>query len=71
MINLNERFKKYKETGHWQYYLECPHCKSEAVDDNKDFPLVCMNCKEEFTQDDMCGECNKLVAGSCYYCKMD
>ena len=71
MLNLNERFLQYKKTGRWQYYLECPHCNCEAVDDTKEFPLVCLNCHEEFSEDDVCPECEKLVKGSCYLCKMD
>lgn len=52
-------------------YLECPACGKYAVDDREDWPLVCKNCKDEYTEDDMCMECNKLVKGGCYYCKMD
>lgn len=52
-------------------YLECPNCGKHQVDDSGDFPIKCLNCKEEFCEDDMCMECEKLVKGSCYYCKMD
>lgn len=51
-------------------HLECPYCGKYSVDDKKDWPLICESCKEEFCEDDMCMECEKLVK-SCYYCKMD
>ena len=56
--------------GNPQKYLECPNCNKCCVDDTTDFPLVCGNCGELFNEEDMCGECEKLVKG-CYYCKMD
>ncbi len=65
-----EQLKTYNKTGHWPYWLECPHCNKEGVDDTKK-TLICMNCKAEFTEDDICPECERLVAGSCYFCKMD
>lgn len=51
--------------------LECPECykwQVKSIDENS---LVCQNCKAEFTEDDICMECNKLIKGSCFYCKMD
>lgn len=51
--------------------LECPECGKHTVADEGDFPMVCGNCGELFDEDDMCNQCNKLVKGSCWYCKMD
>ncbi len=51
--------------------LECPNCYKYTVRDTGDFPIICENCKQEFVEEDVCMECDKLVKGSCFYCKMD
>ena len=48
-------------------FLVCPNCDKQKVNDD----LICENCKVEFSEDDLCSHCEKLVKGSCYYCKMD
>lgn len=64
---------KHQNTNEWEFFstghlLECPNCSKYGVDDET---LVCIECKEEFSEDDVCSNCDKLMAGSCYYCKMD
>ncbi len=51
--------------------LECPNCNKYGVPEDDEYSMTCPHCKEEFTEDDICPECNKLVKGSCYHCKMD
>lgn len=52
--------------------LECPNCdKWGIIIDNDTSTGKCHHCEEEFCEDDICPECNTLVKGSCYYCKMD
>lgn len=52
--------------------LECPMCnKWGIIVDNETETGLCPHCGEEYCQDDICPECEKLVKGSCYYCKMD
>jgi hypothetical protein len=51
--------------------LECPHCNKWGVElDDENFG-ICPNCKAEFCEDDICQECDTLVKGGCYCCKMD
>lgn len=51
--------------------IECPNCAKREVQTTGNFPIYCLNCNTEFTEDDMCLECEELVKGSCYHCKMD
>lgn len=51
--------------------LECPNCNKWGVIFDEDKPFECPNCHEEYNVDDVCPECERLVKGSCYSCKMD
>lgn len=51
--------------------LECPNCSKCGVIMDEDNPFYCPHCQEEFNIDDICPECEQLVKGSCFYCKMD
>lgn len=51
--------------------LECPNCNKWGVELDAQGFGQCPHCQEEFCEDDVCPECEKLVKGSCYYCKMD
>ena len=36
-----------------------------------DLVAGCPHCHAQYSADDICPECEKLIKGSCYYCKMD
>lgn len=51
--------------------LECPACGKWGVELNNVNSGECPHCRDQFCEDDLCCSCEKLVKGSCYYCRMD
>lgn len=51
--------------------LECPNCSKWGIMLDENSKGECKNCRTPFCEDDICAECNTLIKGSCYYCKMD
>lgn len=51
--------------------LECPNCNKWGVMLNEDDKGECPHCGTPYCQDDICPECETLVKGTCFSCKMD
>lgn len=51
--------------------LECPNCNKWGVMLGEENGGECPHCGTPFCEDDICSECNTLVKGTCFYCKMD